>query len=181
MGLLNILKAVMGLNGTGSNAGSSARDSTQEDVDVTVEHEPEPATGSEAAVKGTTAVETDDSPTEAGSTPDVDTETEAESTSETAEDTDEAVSDSDIESTDVVGSETDEDEERGANDSSVDGAGEPVDSINGIGPAYAERLDGVDIETVGDLAAADAADIAAETDLSEKRVQGWIDSARGDG
>ncbi|OAQ51783.1 hypothetical protein HTG_15485 [Natrinema mahii] len=54
---------------------------------------------------------------------------------------------------------------------------EPVDSIKGIGPAYADRLAGAGVETVGELAVADAADLAEQTDISEKRIQGWIDRA----
>lgn len=58
-------------------------------------------------------------------------------------------------------------------------ADEPVDTISGIGPAYAERLGEAGIETVGDLAAADAAALAEETGLGEGRVTGWIERARG--
>ncbi len=53
----------------------------------------------------------------------------------------------------------------------------PVTEIKGIGPAYADRLADIGIETVGEQAAADAADIAADTDLSESRVSGWIERA----
>ena len=60
----------------------------------------------------------------------------------------------------------------------VEGDDDPVTDIKGIGPAYAERLAGLGIETVGDLAAADAGDIADQTDLAEKRVAGWIERAR---
>lgn len=53
----------------------------------------------------------------------------------------------------------------------------PVTEISGIGPSYSDRLAEAGITTVGELAVADAADIASQTDLSEKRVAGWIDSA----
>ncbi|WP_324758654.1 helix-hairpin-helix domain-containing protein [Haloarcula montana] len=59
-----------------------------------------------------------------------------------------------------------------------EGSDDGVTAIKGIGPAYAERLSRVGIETVGELAVADAADIAAETDLSESRVSGWVERAR---
>lgn len=62
-------------------------------------------------------------------------------------------------------------------DAPGEGSGDPVDSISGIGPAYAERLDAAGVATVGDLAAADATRLAAETDISEKRLQDWIDLA----
>lgn len=58
-------------------------------------------------------------------------------------------------------------------------ADEPVDTISGIGPAYAERLGEAGVETVGDLAAADAAELAEATGLGEGRVEGWIERARG--
>ena len=54
----------------------------------------------------------------------------------------------------------------------------PVEDIKGIGPAYSDRLAAAGVETVSDLAAADAADLAQETDISEKRLQGWIDRAQ---
>lgn len=57
-------------------------------------------------------------------------------------------------------------------------ADEPVDTISGIGPAYAERLGEAGVDTVGDLAAADPAALAAETGLGEGRVTGWIERAR---
>lgn len=55
---------------------------------------------------------------------------------------------------------------------------DPVEELTGIGPAYGERLRGIGIETVADLAAADAADIAAETDIGEGRASTWIERAR---
>jgi len=54
---------------------------------------------------------------------------------------------------------------------------EPVTEIKGIGPAYADRLAGAGVETVAELAASDAAELADQTDISEKRIQGWIDRA----
>lgn len=55
--------------------------------------------------------------------------------------------------------------------------GEPVNSIKGIGPAYADRLASVGIETVDDLAGRDAEALSEQTDISPKRLQGWIDRA----
>jgi len=175
MGLLKILKTVMGLNGTGSSTRSSGGDSTRQDVDVSVEHEPEPATESESAVKGTTDAETAGATTDTESTaePAVEPETGAEPETEPdSSDEPDATSDDEPESAPA--------DETEAEDPEIEGADEPVDTISGIGPAYADRLGEVGIETVGDLATADAASVAADTDLSEKRVQGWIDNARGD-
>lgn len=58
-------------------------------------------------------------------------------------------------------------------------AEESVQSIDGIGPAYAERLREVGVETVGDLQGANVTDLAEETGLSEKRIERWVDSAGG--
>ncbi|MFC4986983.1 helix-hairpin-helix domain-containing protein [Saliphagus infecundisoli] len=55
------------------------------------------------------------------------------------------------------------------------GDDQPVETIKGIGPAYAERLADAGVETVGDLAAADSEELAAETGIAPTRVQGWID------
>lgn len=55
---------------------------------------------------------------------------------------------------------------------------EPVDTIKGIGPAYAERLGEAGVETVGELATADAEDLAGETGIAPTRIQGWIDRAK---
>ena len=63
-------------------------------------------------------------------------------------------------------------------DSTTEDADEPVDSISGIGPAYAERLAEAGVETVGDLASADAAALADETGLGEGRVADWVERAR---
>lgn len=55
---------------------------------------------------------------------------------------------------------------------------EPVESITGIGEAYAGRLAEVGVTTVGELAVADAADLAETTDIAEGRIEGWIEQAR---
>ncbi|HKJ57769.1 MAG TPA: DUF4332 domain-containing protein [Halobacteriales archaeon] len=56
--------------------------------------------------------------------------------------------------------------------------GEPVDSIKGIGAAYAQRLEAAGVHSVSDLAAADADDLASETDIGAGRLGNWIERAR---
>ena len=52
-----------------------------------------------------------------------------------------------------------------------------VESISGIGPAYANRLADAGVESVGDLAAADADALADDTGISTKRIGRWIERA----
>lgn len=80
-----------------------------------------------------------------------------------------------------TGAEADETADAGSADADAepaDAGGESVDTLSGIGPAYAERLGDAGVETVADLADADAAAVSEETDIAEGRVQGWIDQAR---
>lgn len=55
---------------------------------------------------------------------------------------------------------------------------EAVDVIKGIGPTYAGRLSDAGIETVEDLAAADAADVVERADVPESRLEEWIERAK---
>ncbi|MFB6085039.1 MAG: helix-hairpin-helix domain-containing protein [Halorientalis sp.] len=147
MGLFKILKSVIGLGSSGSRSTSGTAEPGRENVDVTVEHEPD--TESEDAVKGTGD----------------------ETTAETEESEPEATGESEPEETEASDAEE---------PAAVENADASTDTIKGIGPSYAETLAGAGIETVGDLAAADAADVAEGTDLSEKRVSRWIARARGE-
>lgn len=54
---------------------------------------------------------------------------------------------------------------------------EHVESISGIGPAYAKRLGDAGIESVAELADADADALADETGVSAKRIRRWIERA----
>lgn len=161
MGLLDILKAAMGLGSSRSQRTSGTTDSSRQDVDVTVEHEPD--TESEDAVKGTGETETE---------PEGEVEDDAD---ETAAEESEADVEAEADDTDVE-AETEADAES-EETPDVEGADDSVDTINGIGPSYAERLGEAGIDTVGDLVASDATELAEETDISEKRIQGWIDKA----
>ncbi|MBV0923420.1 hypothetical protein KTS45_04335 [Halomicroarcula limicola] len=159
MGLLQKLKSALGLDGAESASGNGS--GSPGDVDVTVEREP--STEDEDAVKGTETAVTDGSETETPSTD-----------AGAATDDETAAADATVP------------DESGSIDATVpeaepeigEGSDDPVTEIKGIGPAYAKRLNGLGIDTVGDLAAADAAEIAAETDLSESRIDGWIERAK---
>lgn len=50
-------------------------------------------------------------------------------------------------------------------------------AVNGIGPVYAKRLAGAGIKSFGDLANADAEDLASRTDLPRDRIADWIRKA----
>jgi polyhydroxyalkanoate synthase len=52
-----------------------------------------------------------------------------------------------------------------------------LQEIRGVGPAYAERLREAGIESVTDLVEADVASLAEETDIPERRLEGWIEQA----
>ena len=55
--------------------------------------------------------------------------------------------------------------------------GEPVETIKGIGPAYADRLGDAGIDSIADLAGADAETVGEAIGVSPKRVADWIDRA----
>lgn len=57
------------------------------------------------------------------------------------------------------------------------GADADLEEIKGIGPTYADRLREAGVESVADLAAADATDLAEASDIGESRVRKWIDRA----
>jgi predicted flap endonuclease-1-like 5' DNA nuclease len=160
MGLLQKIKSALGLDG------ATSRDRQPSgDVDVTVEREP--STEDEDAVKGT------------------DTSSQGEPADD--ENTDESADADDGESDAVVdeaaadahaASAEEPDADEAADEADPEGSSDPVTELNGIGPAYAERLSGQGIETVGELAVADPEAIAAETDLGANRVANWVEQAR---
>lgn len=65
----------------------------------------------------------------------------------------------------------------GATGGQPDDATQNVDTLKGIGSSYAERLADAGVETVGDLVASDTAQLAAATDISEKRLDEWKERA----
>lgn len=58
-----------------------------------------------------------------------------------------------------------------------DGGEETLQDLKGIGPSYETQLSEAGVETVDDLADADADELSDETGLSSKRLQRWIDRA----
>ena len=59
----------------------------------------------------------------------------------------------------------------------VGGRGEPVDTVDGIGSTYADRLEGAGIGSTAELAGADPGTVAEATGASEERAATWIDRA----
>ena len=71
----------------------------------------------------------------------------------------------------------DDSEDADAEAAGSEGSTESVETITGIGPAYGSRLEEFGIGTVGELAAADPAEVAAGIDVSESRVSNWVERA----
>ncbi|WP_158853432.1 helix-hairpin-helix domain-containing protein [Halorhabdus sp. CUG00001] len=163
MGLIERIKAALGLDTSRRQGGrsTSSDESTAQDVGVTVERQPDTTT--EDAVKGT--------------------DNEADETTSDASEETATAADDELTTTSAAESESTADEPDSAAEASQtapepDGtATEDVQSIKGIGPAYAERLADADVETVGDLAAADAGTLSEQTGIAQSRVTTWIDRA----
>ena len=110
--------------------------------------------------------------------PDDEEEADVEAVEESTE-TDEA--DTDEPSTEELEAEADEAEPEEAEPDEPEEPGEPeadLEDVKGIGPSYADKLRDAGIETIADLAEADAETVAAESDLSEGRLEEWIERAR---
>ena len=54
-----------------------------------------------------------------------------------------------------------------------------LESIEGIGPAYAARLREAGVEDVDDLVSVDADDLARDSGIAAGRIRSWIERARG--
>jgi predicted flap endonuclease-1-like 5' DNA nuclease len=160
MGLISKLKSLLGFG--------DDRPARRGNVDVTVEHEPGGAADAETerAVKEAVS-EPDDEPTGAAAEPD---RAEPDESAEPVEEAETGEAESETEEAEAEAAEAEAAEQTGP-------AAESVDSIKGIGPSYADELSRAGVETVGDLAAADADALGDETDLSPKRIAGWIEQA----
>lgn len=203
MAILERLKSLLGLD----DAGSERQDDRDVGVTVERESGRSDESSDDAATE-TDAAESTDSTTgvdETTTAPDEAAEPEtAETTERTADEaateTDAAseretddepgdlpIDEAEAEETEPDDSEADSDEPdetepedtaAAETDSSGSQDDEPVDVIKGIGPAYADRLEDAGVETVGNLATADADELAEEADISATRIQGWIDRAK---
>ncbi|MFB6081891.1 MAG: helix-hairpin-helix domain-containing protein [Halanaeroarchaeum sp.] len=158
MGWIDTIRSLLGFD---SGDGSSARDG---DVEVTVEHEPSPS--AEPAESEPLETEGDDAPSGATTEPADDEPVETEPADDEPVETEPATSS------------TDQRVEDEPSESPDEGSTDPLTAIKGIGAAYAQRLSEGGIESVGDLASADADDLAERTGISAKRIDRWIDRAK---
>ncbi|MFB6197207.1 MAG: helix-hairpin-helix domain-containing protein, partial [Halobacteriaceae archaeon] len=154
--LLSFLKSIIG---------SGDRDHRRSEVDVTVERKPEPeqrVASEEERPPGEIGPEPGG---ETAESPDVDAETEVEVTAP-GEEVQERPDEESVEGEDFVGDTETE-----------SGVEEPLTTIKGIGPKYAERLESAGIESIEDLAESDLEALSEKSDISVKRLQRWRDKA----
>ena len=205
MGLIEFVKTVLGLESTQRERGGQPREgaSSGRDVAVTVEHEPD--TAAEDAVKGTDSTAnaaeeraedvTDGEQASPDDEPPVDASAKPSEAEQPGQDQAEQPGQDQAEDTgEATESETTdektraeapsqpaagEESEPGAeSETEMSGAGtEDVQSIKGIGPAYADRLAQAGIYTVADLVAADIETVAEDTGVAESRVSTWMERA----
>lgn len=177
MTLFDSILSLFGLKSSDSKQQSS--------TDVTVEHDPDAE--NEAAVKGTDASASTGSMTE--EPPEDEGAAEpAEAVDTGSEGVDEHVTDESGDATGPVAdranphleskpvSEADSEDEDAEPDE--DAGEDPVDTVSGIGPAYASKLGDAGVENVAELAAADPAELADQTDISEKRLTRLVERAQ---
>ena len=166
MGVFDTIRSILGLDGS----------SDDEKTELTVESESSDDPDiDESAAAGADATASTDSMTE---TPSSDPETAAEpaeaagpATDDMEPETAENIED-DLPDVEDADDEPESDTEA-ADESGGDSDGESVETVSGIGPAYAERLADAGVETIEELRVADASELAEQTELSEKRIAGW--------
>ncbi|WP_248897387.1 helix-hairpin-helix domain-containing protein [Haloplanus halobius] len=171
MGLLDTLRSVLGLGESSENR------ERERETTVSVEHEPQ--TETEDAVKGTEADESVAAETEAAAS--TESLVEEEGPTDAAEPAEAASPDAGDVETELDTADAESEGETTGEHEAQDLEGsqpESVDVIKGVGPAYARRLSEAGVDTVAELAAADAEELAADIDLSPKRVGRWIDRAK---
>lgn len=153
--------------GTASASASTTTDEDPQSLEDVVEEDDDTATEADAdATPAASEVDEEDADEE-----EVDDEVGA------ADDEPEAVED-DAEATADEAASTEDDSSADADEDVPEGSTDPVTEVSGIGPAYGERLENAGVETVGELAAADAAELSDATDVAQGRVQNWIEAAQ---
>jgi polyhydroxyalkanoate synthase len=85
--------------------------------------------------------------------------------------------DGDDEAVEVPIEETGADEDVSAGATDADATDTDLQELDGIGPAYASRLEAAGIDSIETLAGAEPAVVAADTDIDEGRIRRWIDAA----
>ncbi|EMA44930.1 helix-hairpin-helix domain-containing protein [Halococcus saccharolyticus] len=166
-------------------AGTDAAGSTESMVDEDAEGGAEPG---EVTGPTTGDAEPSEPAVETTSTEDADEDETVSDTGDAVDDADESVA-AGSDATGSTGSITEETNESISAAEDAEAAGptdeEPgdtaehdVDVLKGIGPSYAEQLESAGVETVADLADADSADLAEETDISTSRIDRWTERAK---
>lgn len=207
MGLLSKLKSVLGLDSDGDDRGGrrtddvgvtvererdeadAANEAAVKGVDENDDAESEPDDATEDGTELEEEPELEDE-TESENEPEPEDESAAEAETEADAEADEGGAEADegdaeadegdvdteageVEEADTGDAEADaEDGEESASD-----AGGDLQDIKGIGPAYADRLSEVGIESIAELADADFEAVAEEAGLAPGRVEQWVDRA----
>jgi len=162
MALLQKLKSILGLGGSDRDPGE------RREVGVTVEREGGEASSTAPDGPDTTA-ETEEPASTAETTPTNGAETTTDAADTSPDDTATTDTAEPSEATETTAEEAPADDETAAAD---------LEDIDGIGPAYAQRLRDAGVTSVADLADADAEALAEDTDLSPNRIGNWIEQAK---
>jgi len=164
MGLFEKLKSLLGVEDETDQSPSDDRD-----VGITVERERGENAASSRRAGGEESVDAGDDDPEAGSAAAPDGSVSAsDAATTTGSESDTATASGAAPTPDAA--------DAGEDDRRV--PSEAVDVIKGIGPTYAGRLSDAGIETVADLAGAEAGEVAARADVPEGRLEDWIERAR---
>lgn len=156
-------------NGTVDTKSDSEETDAQSETDPTIpeveEAESDPDVPEDHADDGSETVVTAGANTDPGGESDVETDAETVSDADTGEK--------------LVENEPETNDTEPATENAETDAieSESVDVIKGVGATYADRLAGAGIETVDELAAADPAAVAQETEISPKRIERWVGRA----
>jgi polyhydroxyalkanoate synthase len=87
------------------------------------------------------------------------------------------VSEADDAEADDVEADVSEIQDEAAEQVEADTESSDIETVDGIGPTYAERFRDAGVETLADLTKRDTAELAEITQASESRVEDWLDQA----